>query len=53
MKPIPVQAVRHPVCPIAYCTHGSSVTEPMPTPANAMPITSPRRCTNQFGRNSD
>lgn len=30
--PIAVQAVRHPVCSIISCTHGSSVTEPIPTP---------------------
>jgi hypothetical protein len=35
------------------CTQGSNVTEPMPTPANAMPIASPRRRMNQFGKNSD
>ena len=51
--PIAVQAVRHPVCSIMCCTQGSSVTEPMPTPANASPIASPRRRMNQFGRNSD
>ncbi len=51
--PIAVQAVRQPVCSIMCCTHGSSVIEPMPTPAKAMPIASPRRRTNQFGRNSD
>ena len=35
--PIAVQAVRQPVCSIMCCTHGSKVTEPMPTPAKAMP----------------
>ena len=53
ISPIVVQAVRQPLCSIAYCTQGSSVTEPMPTPAKAMPIASPRRRMNQFGRNSD
>ena len=53
MMPIAVQAVRHPVCSIMCCTQGSSVTEPMPTPANAMPIARPRRRMNQFGTNSD
>ena len=51
--PIAVQAVRQPVCSIMCCTHGSSVIEPMPTPANASPIARPRRRLNQFGRNSD
>ena len=36
MMPIAVQAVRQPVCSIMCCTHGSKVTEPMPTPAKAM-----------------
>ena len=53
IRPIAVQAVRQPVCSIMCCTQGSSVTEPMPTPAKAMPIASPRRRMNQFGRNSD
>ena len=43
ISPIAVQAVRQPVASIRCCTHGSSVTEPMPTPAKAMPIASPRR----------
>ena len=51
--PIAVQAVRHPVCSIMVCNKGSMMMEPMPTPANAMPIASPRRRTNQLGRNSD
>ena len=51
--PIAVQAVRQPVASIICCTQGSSVTEPMPTPAKAIPIASPRRRTNQFGRNCD
>ena len=51
--PIAVQAVRHPVCSIMVCTQGSMMMEPMPTPANAMPMASPRRRTNQLGRNSD
>ena len=51
--PIAVQAVRQPVCSIMRCTHGSSVTEPMPTPAKARPIARPRRRMNQFGKNSD
>ena len=51
--PIAVQAVRQPDCSIMCCTHGSSVTEPMPTPAKASPMARPRRRTNQFGRNSD
>ena len=33
--PIAVQA-RQPVCSIMSCTHGSRVTEPMPTPAKAI-----------------
>jgi len=53
MMPIAVQAVRHPVCSIISCTQGSKVTEPMPTPAKAIPIASPRRRMNQFGKNSD
>jgi hypothetical protein len=51
--PIAVQAVRQPVCSIKCCTHGSKVTEPMPTPAKASPMARPRRRMNQFGRNSD
>jgi MFS family permease len=38
---------------IMCCTQGSKVIEPMPTPANATPIASPRRRMNQLGRNSD
>ena len=53
IMPIAVQAVRHPVCSIMNCTQGSKVTEPMPTPANAIPMASPRRRMNQFGKNSD
>ena len=53
MMPIAVQAVRQPVCSIISCTHGSKVTEPMPTPAKASPMARPRRRMNQFGRNSD
>jgi hypothetical protein len=53
MMPIAVQAVRQPVCSIMSCTHGNSVTEPMPTPAKASPMARPRRRLNQFGRNSD
>ena len=53
ISPIAVQAARQPVCSITYCTQGSSVTEPMPTPAKAMPMASPRRRMNQFGRNCE
>jgi hypothetical protein len=51
--PMAQHAVRHPPDWISCCTHGSSVMEPMPTPAKAMPVAKPRRRTNQLGRNSD
>jgi hypothetical protein len=47
------QAARHPVCAMSDCSHGSSTIEPRPTPENARLNASPRRRTNQFGRNSD
>ena len=47
------QAVRQPPLSISVCSHGSSVTEPMPTPENAMLSARPRRRTNQLVRNSD
>ena len=52
-SPIVQHALRQPACSIMYWTHGNSVTEPTPTPANAIPMASPRRRINQFGRNSD
>ena len=51
--PIAVQAFRQPVCSIMSCTQGNSVTEPIPTPANARPMAKPRRRINQLGRNND
>ena len=46
-------AVRQPAFSMTSCTEGSSTMEPTPTPAKAMPVASPRRRTNQLGRNSD
>ena len=51
--PMAMQAARQPAPSITSCTQGSSVMEPTPTPAKAMPIAIPRRRTNQLGRNSD
>ena len=47
------QAVRQPARSISSSTPGSRMIEPTPTPENARLIASPRRRTNQFGRNSD
>ncbi len=47
------QAARQPARSIIAWTHGSTMTEPTPTPANAMLMARPRRRTNQFGRNND
>ena len=45
-------AVRQPAPAISHCIHGRMTIEPTPTPEKAMPIASPRRRTNQFGRKS-
>jgi len=45
-------AVRQPAPAISRCSHGRMTITPPPTPENAMPIASPRRRTNQFGRKS-
>ena len=47
------QAVRQPVAPIRLCSQGKITIEPTPTPENAIPVASPRRRTNQCGRNSE
>ena len=52
-RPMVQHAVRQPALSMTSCTAGSSTMEPTPTPANAMPVASPRRRTNQLGRNSD
>ena len=46
-------AQRQPSRAITICSHGSNTIEPTPTPENAIPIASPRRRTNQFGRTTD
>ena len=45
-------AVRQPARSITAWIHGSIAIEPTPTPANAIPIASPRLRTNQLGRKS-
>jgi hypothetical protein len=45
-------AARQPARAISHESHGRITIAPTPTPENAMPIASPRRRTNQFGRKS-
>ena len=52
-RPSVQQAVRQSVRSMKNCIHGSITIEPMPTPAKARLMASPRRRTNQLGRNSD
>jgi hypothetical protein len=49
---IAMHAARQPDPAISHCSHGRMMIAPTPTPENAMPIASPRRRTNQFGRKS-
>ena len=41
------QAVRQPASSISPCSHGKRVTEPIPTPENAMLSARPRRATRE------
>ena len=49
-RPSDQQAVRQPLSAIKLCSQGRIVTEPTPTPENAMLSASPRRRTNQLVR---
>ena len=47
------QAIRQPLASMTACSSGNITMEPMPTPEKAIPMASPRRRTNQFGRNME